>query len=215
MCGEWSEAASVDPSPKQLLPGRTRRRTAVVVGIVVVALALCGALIIRERWGSAVGPLGISRESGRLCMPDPTGVPRLDGLTTLQNLSSVPVTVDRVWFRKPRHLRILEASVVEIGLNGVGVGAPYPPTGSWIVPGWATRHPIHGAVLEPRARLPKDHSYEIVLAVQRDPGFIGTADGVSIAYHDGNGSYVFDGYYSRIVTNAKDCFSIESTTPPG
>jgi hypothetical protein len=198
----------------KLLPRRRPRSTAAVVGIVVAVAALTGALIIRARSASAVGPLGISRESGRVCMADPTGVPRLDGVTTLQNPSSVAVTVDRVWFRKPRHLRILEASVVEIGLNGVGFGAPYPPTGAGIVPGWTTRQPIHGAVLEPRARLPKDHSYDIVLAVQRDPGFNGTADGVSIAYHDRDGSYVLDAYYSRIVANAKDCFSLTDAPSP-
>jgi hypothetical protein len=187
----------------RLLPSRRRVGGMLLGGLLLVAaISACG-----RPAPSTDGPLGAGGDGGRLCMPDPTSVAMTDSLTAFTNPGSLPLTIDRVWLRNPKHLRIVDASIVLVGTRGMPEGFAYPPPAHLIPAGvdWAGRKSPNGAIIRPKNSNPADATYNIVLALQPDKGMTGTADGVNVAYHDSNGSYVMPGKVAREVTTKATC----------
>jgi hypothetical protein len=178
------------------------RKSAVAASLLLVLAAGCGG-------NSAIpvnnpsSPLGIIDDSIRECAPDPSGTTMTDGVTILENHSKGTVVIEQVSFYGDQHIQLVDAVVVPIRYDAVGISDGWPPPRSFIdQPGlqWDKRVPAVGA------RIPPAPAVRNLVIAMRPTTRRAIAAGVQVLYRDGNGSqYELRTHNELLVLAAESC----------
>lgn len=132
------------------------------------------------------GPLGTpDGGSGGICFGFYPGEVLTDGFTPLENASSHPVTITRMWVTGLRQMRVdgIYADVFTPSAPGPGGPGPGQIGDAYGWPRRSWRHPAAGAVIPP-------HGYLAVLAVVTARGPSAFAAGLDASYSSQGQSYL-------------------------
>jgi hypothetical protein len=152
------------------------------VALLLILAAGCGDSGIPVDSPSA--PLGTGGDSFKECVPDQSGTTMTNGWTVLENHSKGTAVIEGVSFYGARHLQFVDAVVVPIRYNAVGMSAGWPPARISITePGvqWDKRVAAIGARLPPG---PAQGGNRNLVIAMRPTAHKGIAAGVQVRYRE-------------------------------
>jgi hypothetical protein len=176
------------------------RRASAAVTLLLFLAAGCG------NSGTPVdnpsSPLGAGGDSVKECVPDRSGTTMTNGWTGLDNGSKGTVVIEQVSFYGDHHLRFVQAVVVPIRFDAVGMAEGWPPPRSSITqPGvqWNKRVAAIGARMPPS---PYPGNRNLVIAM-RPTAHKGIAAGVQVRYRENGQQYELRTHTEFVVIVAK------------
>lgn len=167
------------------------RKSSVAAALLFVLAAGCGgsAATAAVPVDSPSSPLGDGGVAFEECVFDPSGTTATNGVTVLDNQSKGTAVIEQVSFYGDQHLQVVQALVVPIQYDAVGVGNGWPPASEAInQPGvqWGRRVPATGARIPPGPAV--SSSRNLVIGV-RPTARRATAAGVQVLYRENGKQY--------------------------
>ena len=179
-------------------------KSAVAATLLLVLAAGCGGSggVLVD---SPSSPLGGGGAGLGECVPDPTGTPMTDGFTVLENQSKSTAIIEQVSFYGAKHLQFVDAVVVPIQYDAIGIVGGWPPP-RWDItrPGvqWDKRVAAVGARIPPSPAEGADRN--LVLGM-RPTAHTATAAGVQVLYRENGQQYELRTGAGVEVLAAKSC----------
>lgn len=180
------------------------KKPTIAVTLLLILAAGCGTSVPVN---SPSSPLGNGGDSFRECVPDPSGTTMTDGITVLENGSKGIVTVERVSFFGDHHLQFVQAVLVPIYDDTIGISEGWPPARMNITdPGvqWDKRVAATGARLPPDP----DHSHDRNLVIAMRPtAHTSSSDGVQVRYRENGQQYELRTHTKTFAIEAKTAYA--------
>jgi hypothetical protein len=156
---------------------------------------------------SASSPLGGGGDPFQECVPDPSGTTMTNGFTVLDNTSKGTATIEQVSFYGDQHLQLVDALVVPIQYDAIGMWEGWPPGPDAIAqPGvqWDKRVPAVGARIPPGPAEGGDRNLVIAM---RPTAHKGIAAGVQVLYRENGSQYELRTHTEFVVDVAKTAYN--------